>query len=339
MKNKKTSVSRTIILIGLPLLFCFISLFLGRYMIHPATVLKILAYKLSLPVEPDWSEVMETVVIRVRLPRTIMAGVVGAGLSVSGASFQGMFHNPLVSPYVLGVSAGAGFGAALGILMEGNMIIIHLIAFCFGVLAVVITYLTSRIYKTTPILMLVLSGMVVSSFFQSLISLLKYVADTDDKMPAIVFWLMGSMGNIGLEDLLWATTPIIIGSLCLIAIRWRLNVLSMGDLEARALGINTELTKGIVIACTTVISSTAVAFCGIVGWVGLVIPHLCRMFVGPDHKDLLPASVGVGAAYLILIDNLSRLISPAEIPLGILTAMVGAPFFAYLLRKTKGGWG
>ncbi|MGI6434388.1 MAG: FecCD family ABC transporter permease [Syntrophomonadaceae bacterium] len=327
-------------LIVLPLIFFFISLFLGRLLIDPLIVLKILGQKLLfLPIETTWTDTVETVVMRVRMPRAIMAGAVGAGLSISGAAFQGMFHNPLVSPFILGVSAGAGFGAALAIVLEGSMFLMQFLAFAFGILAVTITYFTSRIYKTTPILMLVLSGMVVSAFFQSLLSLLKYLADTEDKLPAIVFWLMGSMGSVGMEDLPAGILLIAIGSGLLYLIRWRLNVLSMGEMEARAMGINGELLKAIIIVATTLISSTVVAFCGIIGWVGLVIPHLCRMLVGPDHRVLMPTTLSVGAAYLILIDNLCRIISPAEVPLGILTALVGAPFFAYLLRKTKGGWG
>lgn len=338
-ETSSISFKRFVLLTGLPLIFFFISLFLGRFYVSPLTVLKILGRKVFLlPIEATWTDTAETVVMRVRVPRTIMAGVVGAGLSLSGAAFQGMFHNPLVSPFVLGVSAGAGFGAALAIIMNGSMLMIHLVAFGFGIISVIITYSTSRIYKTTPILMLVLSGMVVSTLFQSLLSLLKYTVDADDKLPAIVFWLMGSMGNIKPENLFLAVTPIIIGCTGLIMIRWRLNVLSMGELEAKSMGVNTELLKGIIIICTTIISSTAVAFCGIIGWVGLVIPHLCRMIVGPDHQVLLPITIIMGSTYLIIIDNLSRIISPTEVPLGILTALVGAPFFAYLLRKTKGGW-
>lgn len=340
--TEETSLSLTMVvsLIVLPLVFFFISLFLGRLMIDPIIVIKILGQKLLyLPIETTWTDTMEAVVIRVRLPRAVMAGAVGAGLSISGAAFQGMFHNPLVSPFILGVSAGAGFGAALAIVMEGNMFLIQFLAFVFGILAVAMTYFTSRIYKTTPILMLVLSGMVVSAFFQALLSLLKYLADTEDKLPAIVFWLMGSMGSVGLEDLPVGILLIAVGSGLLYLVRWRLNILSMGEMEARAMGVNGELLKGIVIMATTLIASTVVAFCGIIGWVGLVIPHLCRMLVGPDHRVLLPTTLSVGAAYLILIDNMSRLVSAAEVPLGILTALVGAPFFAYLLRKTKGGWG
>lgn len=339
VESERLSWRKVALLVGLPLFFSFISLFLGRVFIDPFTVLKILAQKLLLfPLDQTWTDTMEILVIRVRLPRAIMAGAAGAGLSISGAAFQGMFRNPMASPFILGVSAGAGFGAALGIVMGGSMFMIQVLAFAFGIIAVTLTYFTSHIYKTTPILMLVLSGIVVSNLFQSLLSLLKYTADTEDKLPAIVFWLMGSMSGVPLEDLPFALALIATGVSGLLLVRWRLNVLSMGEQEARSMGINTELLRGLVIVCTTIISSGVVAFCGIIGWVGLVIPHLCRMMVGPDHRVLLPTTLCVGAAYLILIDNLARLISPAEVPLGILTALVGTPFFIFLLRKTKGGW-
>ncbi len=338
LEDSRITLNKILLFIGIPLLFLFISLFLGRLFIHPFVVLKILAQKLFLPIETTWSGVAETVVLRVRLPRAIIAGAVGAGLSISGASFQGMFHNPLVSPFILGVSAGAGFGAALAIVLGVPMYMIQIMAFVFGILAVTITYLTSRIYKVTPVLMLVLSGLVVSALFKALLSLLKFTADTEEKLPAIVFWLMGSMGSVVLKDLPLSLLPILIGSIGLLFVRWRINILSMGEMEARSLGINTEMVKAIVIICTTIICSTTVAFCGIIGWVGLVIPHLCRMLVGPDHRVLLPVTLSIGASYLIVIDNFSRLISPAEVPISILTAIIGAPFFAYLLRKTKGGW-
>jgi len=264
--------------------------------------------------------------------------LVGAGLSMSGASFQGMFQNPLVSPFILGVSAGASFGAAIGLVLSLPALGVQAMAFIFGIMAVGITYFLSRLYKVTPILMLVLSGMVVSAFFQAMLSLVKFTADGDNKLPAITFWLMGSLGSIGPDDMAIAGVPIILSIFGLYLVRWKLNVLSMGDREARALGVNNELIKTIIIVCTTVITSTAVAFCGIIGWVGQVIPHFCRMIFGPDHKILIPATMLAGAAYLLLIDNLCRLFTSVEIPLGILTAVVGAPVFAWLLRKTKGGW-
>ncbi|MGI6225857.1 MAG: FecCD family ABC transporter permease [Peptococcales bacterium] len=337
--EKKPSKLQWLIMFIFPVCLFIISLFLGRYQVPPEQVFHILGQKLfHLPIDTYWNETVETVVIKVRLPRAIMAALIGAGLSASGASFQGMFQNPLVSPFILGVSAGASFGAAIGLVFELPSLGIQGLAFLFGLIAVFITYIMAHIYKVTPILMLVLSGMVVSAFFQAMLSLIKFIADGDEKLPAITFWLMGSLGSVGLKDLGIAAIPICISMVGLFLVRWRLNVLSMGDRESRALGINNERIKLFIIICTTIITSTAVAFCGIIGWVGQVIPHFCRMIVGPDHKVLIPATMLVGAGYLIMIDNLCRLLSATEIPLGILTAVIGAPVFAYLLRKTKGGW-
>ncbi len=328
-----------IIMILFPTSLVIVSLFLGRYVVPPAQVMQILGNKfLGMNFDPLWTSSAETVILQVRLPRAIMAALIGAGLSMSGASFQGMFQNPLVSPFILGVSAGASFGAAMGLVLELPALAVQGLAFVFGILAVGLAYFLAHIYKATPILMLVLSGMVVSAFFQSLLSLIKFVADDEEKLPAITFWLMGSLGSIEVKDLTIAVIPITLSMIVLYLLRWKLNVLSMGDRESRSLGVNNELMKGIIIIVTTVITSTAVAFSGIIGWVGQVIPHFCRMIVGPDHRVLIPATMLVGAGYLILIDNFCRLLTANEIPLGILTAMVGAPVFAYLLRKTKGGW-
>lgn len=322
-----------------PLSLVALSLFLGRYMIPPKQILQILGNQfLGFHFEPTWTISAETVILQVRLPRAVMAGLVGAGLSMSGAAFQGMFQNPLVSPFILGVSSGASFGAALGLVLELPALAVQGLAFIFGILAVAIAYFLAHIYKATPILMLVLSGMVVSTFFQALLSIIKFVADDEEKLPAITFWLMGSLGSIEVKDLAIAVIPISLAIVVLFLLRWKLNVLSMGDRESRSLGVNSELIKAIIIVATTIITSTAVAFSGIIGWVGQVIPHLCRMIVGPDHKVLIPATMLVGAGYLILIDNLCRLLTANEIPIGILTAIIGAPVFAYLLRKTKGGW-
>lgn len=337
--EKRPSKLKWTLMALFPLVLFVVSLFLGRYSLSPSEVAAILGQRLfNLPIATTWTDSAEKVVISVRLPRAIMAAFVGAGLSMSGAAFQGMFQNPLVSPFILGVSAGASFGAALGLVLEWPALGIQGLAFVFGLLAVGITYFLSHIYKATPILMLVLSGMVVSAFFQAMLSLIKFVADDEEKLPAITFWLMGSLGSIGLNDLAVAAIPIILSMTGLYLVRWKLNVLSMGDRESRALGVNNERIKILIIVCSTVITSTAVAFCGIIGWVGQVIPHFCRMIVGPDHKLLIPATMLVGAGYLTLIDNLCRLLTATEIPLGILTAVIGAPVFAYLLRKTKGGW-
>jgi len=336
--EQKPSKLKWIIMTIIPIVLFVATLFLGRFTVTVQEVMGIFGKHLGFDVVPFWSETAETVIMRVRLPRAIMATLIGAGLSMSGASFQGMFQNPLVSPFILGVSAGASFGAAIGLVLELPAIGIQMVAFVMGLAAVAITYFLAHIYKTTPILMLVLSGTVVSAFFQAMLSLIKFVADDEEKLPAITFWLMGSLGNITPEDILIAALPLVVCMTALYFIRWKLNVLSMGDRESRALGVNNERVKLVIIIATTVITSTAVAFCGIIGWVGQVIPHFCRMIVGPDHKVLIPATLLVGASYLILIDNLCRLFTATEIPLGILTAVVGAPVFAYLLRKTKGGW-
>lgn len=337
--DKRQSKIKWFIIIILPFIIFFVSLFLGRFSVDFKTVLKILSnYFLNTNYEKTWTDSAAKVIIEVRFPRAVMAALIGAGLSISGATYQGMFHNPLVSPYILGVSAGASFGAALGIVLSLPYLYIQLIAFTFGIVAVIITFFLSHVYKSTPILMLVLAGTVVSAFFQALLSAIKFTADGDEKLPAITFWLMGSLGNVSLQDLLLSIVPITVSIIGLLAIRWRINVLSLGDKEARSLGIHTERIKIIIIVFSTIITSTAVSICGIIGWVGQVIPHFCRMLVGPDHKVLLPATVFVGAAYILLVDNLCRLLTATEIPMGILTAIIGAPIFAYLLRKTRGGW-
>jgi iron complex transport system permease protein len=263
--------------------------------------------------------------------------MVGGSLAISGAAFQGLFRNPLVSSGILGVTSGAGFGAALAIILFHATAPIYISAFFFGGLAVLLSFLIGRIYHTTPIIMLVLGGTIVSSVFSALISFTKYVADPTNELPSIVFWLMGSLASARYQDILAAGIPMLIGTLGLITIRWRINVLSMGDKEAQTLGIDTRVNKCIVIVCATLATAGAVCVSGIIGWVGLVIPHIGRMLVGNDNRLLIPTSFSLGACFLILVDNLSRIITGSEIPLGILTALVGGPFFVYLLKRTKGG--
>jgi iron complex transport system permease protein len=324
-------------MILVPLAALYVSLFVGRFTVPAADVARILASRLW-PIARDWPASLETIVLQIRLPRAILAMFVGAGLSVSGAAFQGMFRNPLVSPDILGVTAASGFGAALALLLSRGAFELELIAFLFGISGVGLTYLLARTYRSTPMLMLVLSGVIVAAFFSALLSGAKYLADPESKLPAITYWLLGSLNGASMRSLKVALPPIILGGAGLMLVRWRLNVLSMGDEEARSLGVRTDRLKGIIIVCTTLITAAAVSVCGIVGWVGLVIPHLARMWVGPDHRALLPAACSIGATYLLLIDDVARTASASEIPLGILTAIVGAPFFAYLLRKTQGGW-
>ena len=286
----------------------------------------------------DAQSLHHTVIFGIRLPRILAALLVGAGVSIAGASFQGLFKNPLVSPELLGVSSGAGFGAALGILLSGRPMVIQLSAFGAGIMAVAATYAVSRMYRSSVLLVLVLSGIIVGALFSALLSLMKYVSDPDDTLPAIVFWLMGSLASVSGKELEMVAPPILTASAILFVIRWRINLLAMGDEEARALGVNTRAMTQVIVVCATVITASAVCISGIIGWIGLVVPHIGRLIVGPDFRKLLPASALIGAIFLLIVDNLSRTVFPAEVPLGILTAIVGAPVFAWLLGRRKLGW-
>lgn len=313
------------------------SLMLGRLRIHPLDVAKILVSAIF-PIEPNWPSTLESVLFDVRIPRLLAGMLVGAGLSVSGAAFQGLFRNPLVSPHILGVSAGAGLGAALAILFFGNIYMVQLLSFLFALLAVSMTYALSRVYRATPVLMLVLSGIIVGALFSASTSLLKYIADPINQMPSIVFWMLGSLNNSSNKDMAIVGPIMLAGIAVLLLIRWRINLLAMGEEDARALGVNTGQIRAIIIVCATVISASAVSVAGIIGWIGLVIPHIGRLLVGPDNKRLLPVVTLIGASYLVAVDTIARTAMESEIPIGILTAMVGAPIFAYLLRKNRSEW-
>lgn len=300
---------------------------------EPEQVLKILWESLWGNSE---NSVYKTVVWDIRLPRVLLVMLVGSGLSASGAAFQGCFHNPLVSPDILGVSAGAGFGAALGILLTSGVNGLTAgMALGFGLFSVVLSWTLAKLKSEATILSLVLSGIIVSAVFNALISLVKFVADTDSQLPAITFWLMGSFSNTTFEDLGKVFAPIAFGIGILVLIRWRINVLTLGDEEAEALGINPGKARLIIVAAVTMITASSVMVAGIVGWVGLIIPNLSRMLVGADYKHLLPASCLLGAVFLALVDFTARVLTPSEIPIGILTALIGAPFFALVYKKTE----
>jgi len=326
----------TILFVATPFLAVLISLSIGRYPVEALSVIQVIWCKITLQPCPV-DEIYQTVVWDIRLPRAILGAMVGGCLAISGASFQGLFRNPLVNAGLLGVSSGAGFGASLAIILFDNVLLTYVFAFGFGMSAVILSYLIARVYKATPTIMLVLGGVIVSSIFSALISLLKYMADPTNELPAIVFWLMGSLASARFGDIKVAGLPMLIGVSGLLLLRWRINVLSMGDREAHTLGINTTLNKGIIIACASLATAGAVCVSGIIGWVGLVIPHIGRMLVGNDNKILIPVSFSLGALFLVIVDDVSRILTGGEIPLGILTALVGAPFFVYLLKKTKGG--
>jgi iron complex transport system permease protein len=326
--------------LGLLLFTVFlISCAVGRYAIPLPDLIRIFLAKIfSLKV--TWPETLETVLFSVRLPRIFAAIMIGGSLALAGGTYQGLFKNPMVSPDILGASAGAGFGAALAILCSLNMVGIQIAAFVFGLAAVALTYIISKAVGrgNNALLLLVLTGMVVSTLFSSFISMTKYVADPDNKLPAITFWLMGGLSTIGSKDALKAFFPTLIGAVPLLLLRWRLNALSFGEEEAKAMGINTERLRFIVIVCSTLLTASSVAIGGMIGWVGLVIPHFSRMIVGPNYKTLLPVSVLIGSGFLLIVDDVARTAFAMEIPLGILTSIIGAPFFVYLLMKGRRGW-
>lgn len=313
----------------------FVSLFVGRYIISPYEVSGILLDGLR----GEAGDGMEySVVWNLRLPRTLLNCFVGAGLAVAGAAFQGIFRNPLVSPDVLGVSSGAAFGAALGILLSGMNHLATVMALLFGIASVFMTYTLSKLRGESSTLSLVLSGMIISAVFSALISLIKYVADPYDKLPAITYWLMGSFASASYSNLQMAGIPIFLGTVVLLLLRWRINILSLGDEDAYSLGVNPVKTRRVIIIMATLITASCVTVTGVIGWVGLVIPHICRMLIGVDHMKLLPVSCVIGAAFMIIVDLIARTATAAEIPIGILTALIGAPFFALLFKRAKGDW-
>lgn len=286
---------------------------------------------------PDSFE--ERVLLNIRGPRVISGLAVGATLAAAGVVYQGLFRNPLVSPDVLGVSAGAGLGAVLGIFLSLPLVMIQFAAFAMGLATVGLVYLVAAtVHGRDPTLVLVLGGVVVGALAGAAISLLKILADPYDQLPAITFWLLGSLASIRGNDIMSVLPVVLIGLVPLVLLRWRINALSLGDDEAKTLGLDAGRLRFIVIAAATLMTASVVAIAGVIGWVGLVIPHTARMLVGPDFSRLLPAAMLMGASYLVLVDTLARSIGRIEVPLGILTAVVGAPFFLWLLWRGRHGW-
>lgn len=332
------------------LIIAVLSFSVGRYPIMPMELCQTLGGLLTnwvagiagaFDIHMDTVEVdpqMATALVNIRFPRIFIVMLVGAALSVAGASYQGMFKNPLVSPDILGASAGASFGACLALLFDMPNIYVQFFAFAGAMVAVGAAVWTNKmVNKYDAILGLVLGGMLVSTLFQSFTSLIKFVADANDKLPTITYWLMGSFAREDMDDMVVAL-PILFGFVLLMLERWKLNVLSFGEHEAKSLGVNTRRVRTIVIFASTLVVGCSVAVSGIVGWVGLVIPHLARAIVGPNYKVLLPASMVLGATYLLLVDDVCRLVSAIELPIGILTAIIGVPFFVFIFRRNTKGW-
>ncbi|WP_102275567.1 FecCD family ABC transporter permease [Cytobacillus massiliigabonensis] len=321
------------LLLSLFLILCFmISFTLGRYPVSPLELIKVLSSKIFF-LKTTWPAEVETVIFQIRLPRVMAAVLIGSALSCAGATYQGLFQNPMVSPDLLGASAGAGFGAALAIFLGFSKFSISAFAFLFGLVTVFVVWIISSRVKTNPSLGLILTGIMVGSLFSAGLSFIKLVADPNNELPAITYWLMGSLAAIRLHDLFISAFPIFIGLIPLMFLRWKLNVMTMGEEEAKTMGVNTKFVRVIVIACATLVTAACVSVSGMIGWVGLVIPHFTRMIVGADFRVLIPASMLLGASFLLVVDNFSRLLATQEIPLGILTAFVGAPFFVYLILR------
>ena len=324
------------ILALLPLAAALVAICLGRYGVTLTEVVQTLSNRLAgVPLEE--AENFERVVWNMRLPRAVLAVLVGAGLSAAGVAFQSLFSNPLATPDTLGVASGASLGAVVGLFFGFNLMTVQLLALVTGFAAIILTFLTGyRRGQTNSLTSIVLAGMVISSLFTALVSLIKYVADTDSQLPSITYWLMG-----GLTSATWGTLKLgapflILGSLLLLLLRWRLNILSLSEDEARATGVRLGALRMVTALCATMTTASAVAMCGQVGWVGLLVPHICRMLFGSDNAKLLPASLSIGAVFLLLVDTLARSITASEIPISILTACIGAPFFIHLLRQTRG---
>lgn len=317
------------------------SLSLGRYPVRPQEIGRFLVQKthLRLSLNPQEMKTLETVLIHIRLPRIMGAILVGAALAISGAVLQSIFINPLVSPEMLGILAGSSFGAALAMVMCTSWVAVQVSTAGFGIIAVAGAIGLARLYRGDRILLLVLGGIISSSLFSALFLLMKYLADPYNQLPAIIYWLMGgfSLADAGTTAVL--SVPIVAGIAVLMILSPYLNVLTMGDEEARSLGVNVSGLRFTFIIVSAVISSLTVALCGIIGWVGLVVPHIGRIAAGPDNRVLLPVCVFIGAIFLLMVDNFSRFLFPVEIPIGILTSILGIPVFAGILRHSGRGWG
>jgi iron complex transport system permease protein len=311
----------------------------GRYPLPPWETIRFLLAAAGLAsMEPERYALLHNLIVEIRLPRVLAAILVGASLSVSGAAYQALFRNPLVSPGLLGVLAGASAGAALGILLDGNWLLVQTSAFVMGLAAVGIGVGIAHLFGGGSIIMLVLGGILSGALFASLLTMVKYVADPYSQLPAIVYWLMGSLAQANIDDMTWAAVPMLAGIALLCLMGRALDALSMGDDEARALGVPVTTIRLVTIAAATLISALTVSIAGMIGWIGLIVPHIARLLVGPDNARLLPAAASLGAAFLLFADGLARNLFTTELPIGIVTELLGIPVFLIVLRRVRRGW-
>ena len=327
-----------IIALGVLALGLVVAFTVGRYPVSLAELADVLLSRLTGRASSA-PPAVENVVLLVRGPRVVAAVVVGAALAVAGTAFQGLFRNPLVSPDILGASSGAALGAVIGIFFSLGVIGIESLAFAGGLIAVAAVYVIGSLLQSRdPILVLVLTGVVIGALLGAGVGLVKYLADPYNQLPAMTFWLLGSLAATTVADLLPLIGPVAVGTIVLLALRWRLNVMSLPEDEARALGLATGPLRIAIVSAATLVTSASVATSGIIGWVGLVVPHLARALVGPDFPRLIPTAALLGGGYLLFIDTLARTAAPIEIPLGILTAVIGTPFFIWLLAGMQRDW-
>ncbi len=326
-----------VIIAGLAVLvvvIMFVSLALGRFSIPPDQAVKMILNNI-VPINQTWTDQQAALFFNVRLPRVLMALLVGCCLSVAGAAYQGTFQNPLVAPDILGASQGAAFGAAVAILMHFSDWGISINAFCWSLFTVFLVLVISAHARGNHITVVVLAGVMVSSLFSAGVSYAKLVADPNDELAEITYWLMGSVTGASMSGIANVFPIMLVGSIILFVVRWRINILTMGDDEAATMGVNARKIRLLIIIAATLVTAASVCVTGMIGWVGLVIPHLCRMLVGADYRKLIPASMLMGSGFLLLVDDIARLATAQEIPIGILTAFVGAPFFLFLITRKK----
>jgi iron complex transport system permease protein len=319
-----------------------LSLGIGRYPVSPTTVLRILWALVTGNADSptvSWTDTERVVVAIVRLPRVLVAAIAGAGLGLSGAVLQGVFRNPLVGPQVVGISHGAAWGGIVGILLGASAGGTVGWAFAFAFAALIGVFLLSRVSGSASILTIVLAGVIVSAFFSALVGLAEFFADAERQLPGIVYWLLGSFASVSARSVAIVGVPTLLAGAALLLVRWRINLLSLGDSDAAALLPNLNRLRWIVLVLVTLIVAAQVSVSGAIGWVGLVVPHLARRLVGPNHQHLLPASAALGAGYLLAVDTVARSIAPQELPIGVLTALVGTPVFALVFWKSQArGW-
>ncbi|MTD40240.1 iron chelate uptake ABC transporter family permease subunit [Erwinia sp. CPCC 100877] len=336
MKNMKRIVW-WLFLLALPLITGLICLGMGRYSLSLTESFHVLL-KHFFHLGEGVSRQAVTVVVNMRLPRVLIAMLCGAGLAIAGICLQSIFANPLVSPDTIGVASGASFGAAIALAVGVNLWLVQWSALLFGLAALALTYFVSTTKGERTTIMLVLSGLVISSLFQAGVSLIKYVVDTEERLPAITYWLMGSLSNTTYRSLLVCFPFIIVSMIVVYLLRWKTNLLMLSEDEARSLGINVARLRLLLILASTFITAAVVSVCGQIGWVGLLIPHVSRMLFGNNNQKAIPAAISLGATFLVVIDTMARTLISSEIPISILTAVIGAPCFIFLLKRTGGNW-